>query len=94
MQKVTSQIAHIDDCVSSLLFDLYCSFSGEDRGFLNRAFLLYDGIHYDPLLIAGADGAIVQSLFPTSDNRVLLEAVQIAKDAFKVSLCIPIINCV
>ncbi len=62
--------------------------SGEDRGYSNRALLLYDGIHYDPLLMEGGDGNTIQSLFLTSDETILVEAVQIAKSAFDVSsLC-------
>ncbi|XP_064399616.1 ubiquitin thioesterase OTU1-like [Halichondria panicea] len=55
---------------------------GEDKGYSNRALLLYDGIHYDPLLMEGGDGNTIQSLFLTSDETILVEAVQIAKSAF------------
>ena len=48
--------------------------------------LLYDGIHYDPLVLQGADGSVVQTLFPTSDDVVLVEAVAIAKAAFEVNI--------
>ncbi len=82
----TQRIDRFGKCSKYLLshFPLIL-FSGEDKGYSNRALLLYDGIHYDPLLIEGGDRITVQSLFPTSDETILVEAVQIAKGAFDVS---------
>lgn len=57
---------------------------GEDRGYLIRAFLLYDGIHYDPLVVEC--GATCQGVFPTGDDSVVAEALHIASEAFKVAI--------
>lgn len=66
-------------------FSTHCLWSGEDHCYSTRALLLYDGVHYDPLLIEGAGGDIVQTVFPVTDDSVLIEAVQIAKYAFQVN---------
>ncbi|KAK9512244.1 hypothetical protein O3M35_000712 [Rhynocoris fuscipes] len=55
---------------------------GEDQNYDYRMFLLYDGIHYDPLYRESlqADGQI-QTLFLRSNEKVLLEAEELAKEA-------------
>ena len=41
-------------------------------------------------MIERADGSVIQTVFPTTDDTVLIQAVQIAKDAFQVFiLCSP-----
>ncbi|KAK0172858.1 hypothetical protein PV328_006125 [Microctonus aethiopoides] len=54
---------------------------GEDQCYSHRVFLLFDGIHYDPLYIEPLDGGPIQTMFPTDDDRILIEAAQLAKDA-------------
>ncbi|XP_049843017.1 ubiquitin thioesterase OTU1 [Schistocerca gregaria] len=54
---------------------------GEDRHYPQRVFLVFDGIHYDPLYMEQGDGDSIQTIFPTSDDRVLLEAEQLAREA-------------
>jgi ubiquitin thioesterase OTU1 len=46
---------------------------GEDRGFAHRAFLLYDGLHYDPLQRSEATGAVT-AVFRTADEAALAQA--------------------
>ena len=58
--------------------------SGEGEGFRDRALLIYDGIHYDPLVMEGVRGAVVQRMFPVSDGQVLEKASQLAREAFQV----------
>ena len=57
---------------------------GEDKGYTRRAFLLYDGLHYDPLICPGVGVASSCGVFPISDVSVETEARQIAKEANQV----------
>ena len=59
--------------------------SGEDRNYPTCAFLLYDGIHYDPLVRKLGSETSLQGIFPVDDDSVVMEALKIAKDAFQVS---------
>ena len=43
----------------------------KSAGFRDRALLIYDGIHYDPLVMEGVGGAVAQRLFSVSDARIL-----------------------
>lgn len=55
---------------------------GEDVGYANRILLLYDGIHYDPLLLEPLDPARPpRTLFSTSDDSVLAMALEVAREA-------------
>ncbi|XP_012532590.1 ubiquitin thioesterase OTU1 [Monomorium pharaonis] len=54
---------------------------GEDQHYAQRVFLIFDGIHYDPLYMEPLDGGSIQTIFSTEDERVLLEAAQLAKEA-------------
>ena len=64
---------------------LSVSFStGEDKGYRTRAFLLYDGIHYDPIVMTFGNNAPQQGVFSIKDDTLLVEALQIAKEAQKV----------
>ncbi|CAI8053835.1 Ubiquitin thioesterase OTU1 [Geodia barretti] len=56
---------------------------GEGAGFRDRALLIYDGIHYDPLVMEGVGGAGGQRMFPVSDARILEKASQLAREAFQ-----------
>ena len=49
-----------------------------------RGFLLYDGIHYDPLVLATPTGAVLQTMFPTTQEGVVYEALEIAQEAHQV----------
>lgn len=53
---------------------------GEDQHYAQRVFLIFDGIHYDPLYLRPLDDGSIQTIFPTEDKRILLEAAQLAKD--------------
>ena len=59
-------------------------FLGEGKGYKERAFLLYDGIHYDPLVLCGASEEVLQTRFPVQEKNVVEQAVQLARDAYQV----------
>ena len=48
---------------------------GEDQSYTNRIFLIYDGIHYDPLKKPN------QAVFPRSDDVVMAQALDLASEA-------------
>lgn len=56
---------------------------GEDKNFSKRVFLLYDGVHYDPLVLEAPDGsgAILELRFSSTDDTVMLQAMDIAREA-------------
>ena len=51
-----------------------------------RGFLLYDGIHYDPLVLATPTGAVLQTVFPATQEGVIYEALEITQEAHQVRL--------
>ncbi|KAK3931134.1 Ubiquitin thioesterase OTU1 [Frankliniella fusca] len=55
---------------------------GEDKSFAHRIFLIFDGIHYDPLFLEPLtpDGTI-QTMFPVEDESMLEKARQLALEA-------------
>ncbi|XP_038223019.1 ubiquitin thioesterase OTU1 [Zerene cesonia] len=53
---------------------------GEDKNYGQRVFLLFDGVHYDPLYLEQSDGGI-QTVFPAEDLEIYKEAEQLAKEA-------------
>ena len=59
-------------------------FLGEDCGYSICAFLLYDGIHYDPLVWESGGTAPRQGIFPVEDEAVVMDALEIARKAHKV----------
>ncbi|XP_012058706.1 PREDICTED: ubiquitin thioesterase OTU1 [Atta cephalotes] len=54
---------------------------GEDQRYAQRVFLIFDGIHYDPLYLEPLNGGSIQTIFSIEDERMLLEAAQLAKEA-------------
>lgn len=54
---------------------------GEDKNYGMRAFLLFDGIHYDPLYLESTSGEPPKTIFPIEDNGVYLQAEQLANEA-------------
>lgn len=54
---------------------------GEDQNYPLRVFLMFDGIHYDPLFLEPFDGGKIQTIFETSDERMLQEAKLLAHEA-------------
>ena len=64
---------------------IFLSFiAGESNSFDRRALLLYDGIHYDPLVVISKDSVVLQTTFPISNDAIIFEAVDIASQAHKV----------
>ncbi|XP_054257333.1 ubiquitin thioesterase OTU1-like [Macrosteles quadrilineatus] len=57
---------------------------GEDQLYDHRVFLIFDGIHYDPLYLEPFEGDNkIQTMFPTADDKVLREAEVLAMEAKK-----------
>ncbi|KAF7278259.1 yod1 deubiquitinase [Rhynchophorus ferrugineus] len=54
---------------------------GEDQNYPVRVFLMFDGIHYDPLYLEPLNGDKMQTMFESSDERILKEAEILAKEA-------------
>jgi len=54
---------------------------GQSEKYNTRVLLIYDGIHYDPLVMESADGATVSTVFPTSDDAVLSQALELGAEA-------------
>ncbi|XP_069687179.1 ubiquitin thioesterase Otu1 [Periplaneta americana] len=54
---------------------------GEDQHYAQRVFLVFDGIHYDPLYLEPLEGSNIQTMFLTSDEQVLQQAEELAHEA-------------
>lgn len=54
---------------------------GEDQNFSHRVFLLFDGIHYDPLYLEPFEGGTIQTIFPSDNLSLLAEAETLVKEA-------------
>ncbi|XP_018322484.1 ubiquitin thioesterase OTU1 [Agrilus planipennis] len=54
---------------------------GEDQKFPHRVFLMFDGIHYDPLYLETSQGEKIQTIFSADDERLLEEALQLGIEA-------------
>ena len=55
---------------------------GEDMSYSQRIFLIYDGIHYDPLMWEPLDNKNpIQTVFPVNNETILQMALEIANEA-------------
>lgn len=54
---------------------------GEDKRYSHRIFLMFDGIHYDPLYLEPFNGGSIQTLFRISEESLLKQAEQLAMEA-------------
>ncbi|SPP87170.1 ubiquitin thioesterase OTU1 [Drosophila guanche] len=54
---------------------------GEDKNFGLRVFLLFDGIHYDPLYMETLQNSVPATIFPVEEMGVYQQAEQIANEA-------------
>ncbi|XP_055911683.1 ubiquitin thioesterase OTU1 [Eupeodes corollae] len=54
---------------------------GEDKNYGLRVFLLFDGIHYDPLYMESAAGDVPATMFPIEELGVYQQAELLAKEA-------------
>lgn len=57
---------------------------GENESYANRVFLIYDGIHYDPLGVLTSDGTPIQTAFGCNDEMWIAEAQALGDEARKV----------
>ena len=70
------EIAAVD--IQTLRVDNY----GQDEKYNTRIFLLYDGIHYDPMYLDPANKQLpIQTIFTTSDDAALVQALKVAEKA-------------
>lgn len=54
---------------------------GENFNYDRRVFLVYDGIHYDPLLLESADGRKITTIFSTEDEELVSQALELGHEA-------------
>ena len=55
---------------------------GEDQNYSKRVLLIYDGIHYDPLMVEHFDTAKSnKTIFSTTDDTILTQALDLAAEA-------------
>ncbi|KAI1306065.1 Ubiquitin thioesterase OTU1 [Halotydeus destructor] len=55
---------------------------GEDANYSQRVLLIYDGIHYDPLMLESlSNNRKIQTVFPLSDAWILDMALEVAREA-------------
>ncbi|XP_002126737.2 ubiquitin thioesterase OTU1 [Ciona intestinalis] len=75
------EIAAVD--IQTLRVDNY----GQNAGYLTRIFLLYDGIHYDPMYLDSGNPSLpTQTIFTTSDDVALTNAIKVAEGCHKARL--------
>jgi len=55
---------------------------GESENYGSRVFLLYDGIHYDPMALE-SNGEVIQTVFPASAFNMQVEALAVAENCKK-----------
>lgn len=55
---------------------------GEDQNYLTRVFIIYDGIHFDPLYLL-QNNKNIQTIFSTQDDIVMSQAADLANAAKK-----------
>jgi ubiquitin thioesterase OTU1 len=60
---------------------LHISSFGEDQNYGQQMFIIYDGIHYDPLYLEPLTGGATMTMFPTSNARMMDLAMQLAREA-------------
>jgi ubiquitin thioesterase OTU1 len=58
--------------------------SGENENYSRRVFLIYDGIHYDPLEVIKSDNTPVQTVFNIEDDAYIVAAHHVGDEARKV----------
>lgn len=54
---------------------------GEDKCYAHRGFLIFDGIHYDPLYRESLEDGSIQTLFPSDNTEVFAEVDQLLSEA-------------
>ncbi|XP_063227625.1 ubiquitin thioesterase Otu1 [Bacillus rossius redtenbacheri] len=54
---------------------------GEDHSYAHRVFLMFDGIHYDPLYLEPLEGDGIRTIFSAEDEGVLEQARELAHEA-------------
>ncbi|XP_012283537.1 ubiquitin thioesterase OTU1 [Orussus abietinus] len=64
------------DCMNAIINRF-----GEDQHYAQRVFLIFDGIHYDPLYLEPLEGDSIQTIFSAEDKKLLLQAAQLAREA-------------
>lgn len=57
--------------------------TGQDRQYFTKALLIYDGIHYDPLVCQAGTSEI--TVFTVDDEQIATQALNMAHDAQQVN---------
>ena len=72
--------------LTRVVLTLHVFLTGEGSGYKNCVYLVYDGIHYDPLAVQSSDSSAdpLQTVFPVNDDMRLAEALEIAAAAKQV----------
>lgn len=78
--SILSSFYGMEICVVDIINAIIIRF-GEDQAYGTRAFLLFDGIHYDPLYMEALDGGQPKTIFPREATNMLQQAEQLAKEA-------------
>ncbi|CAL8120107.1 unnamed protein product [Orchesella dallaii] len=60
---------------------LHISNFGEDQNYSQRIFIIYDGIHYDPLYFESFNGGTTRTIFEVNDIQMNDLAMQLAREA-------------
>lgn len=67
-----------------LVFPVVFYALGENKNYSRRVFLIYDGIHYDPLGVINTDGTPIQTVFDSDEDAWIAAAHQLGEEARKV----------
>lgn len=78
--SILSSFYGIEFCVVDIINAIIIRF-GEDQDYGTRAFLLFDGIHYDPLYMESITGGAPKTIFPKEVMNMYQQAEQLAKEA-------------
>lgn len=55
---------------------------GEDKNYSHRVFLIYDGVHYDPIVLENFDGtSVLRTKFDIKDEDYFAQALEIGTEA-------------
>ena len=66
---------------------------GEDCAYLQRVFIIYDGIHFDPLYLQPLDNDLeIRTKFSTKDESVMHQALELASESKKAKEYTDVLN--
>ena len=66
---------------------------GEDSNYSKRVFIIYDGIHFDPLYLQPLDNDLeIRTKFSTKDESVMHQALELASESKKAKEYTDVLN--